>query len=248
MTAINFPASPSLNDTYDVNGIQYTWDGTKWTASVSSPVNSTYLSTTGGTMTGDLGVTSLNSLDFPDADGSAGQSIITDGAGNLSFGVGTTVNTSGPFDLSGVTGIAFTGIQAGETKIKIALYGLQPAGTQGFIVRVRANSADVTSGYYAVGSYTGPTLVGSTVAQTTLFPVVDAQSGATYDGIFTLAKATGNKWVADWQISSSGGATEPLISWGAGSVDLGEDVLSGVLVGNAAGIFTSGLFSVIQES
>jgi hypothetical protein len=32
MPNINFPSSPSLNDTYTFNDITYTWDGEKWTA------------------------------------------------------------------------------------------------------------------------------------------------------------------------------------------------------------------------
>ena len=32
MPDINFPSSPSLNDTYTFNDITYTWDGEKWTA------------------------------------------------------------------------------------------------------------------------------------------------------------------------------------------------------------------------
>ena len=30
--ALNFPNSPSLNDTYPVNGVVYVWDGSKWTS------------------------------------------------------------------------------------------------------------------------------------------------------------------------------------------------------------------------
>jgi hypothetical protein len=30
--AIDFPASPTVNDTFTANGVVYTWDGTKWTA------------------------------------------------------------------------------------------------------------------------------------------------------------------------------------------------------------------------
>ena len=31
--AINFPTSPTVGDTYTVNSVVYTWDGTKWNAS-----------------------------------------------------------------------------------------------------------------------------------------------------------------------------------------------------------------------
>lgn len=30
--ALNFPADPTLNETYPVNGVVYTWDGVKWTS------------------------------------------------------------------------------------------------------------------------------------------------------------------------------------------------------------------------
>jgi len=33
--AINFPSSPSLNDTYTTGGVTYTWDGATWKASTS---------------------------------------------------------------------------------------------------------------------------------------------------------------------------------------------------------------------
>ena len=30
--ALNFPATPSLNQTYVSNGVTYVWDGAKWTS------------------------------------------------------------------------------------------------------------------------------------------------------------------------------------------------------------------------
>jgi hypothetical protein len=70
--AINFPNSPSLNDTYTVNGITYTWDGTVWvTGSISSPTFELVQDTTpqlGGdldlnnkdiTGTGDINITGI---------------------------------------------------------------------------------------------------------------------------------------------------------------------------------------------
>jgi len=56
MAILNFPASPSVGNTYEENGIIYTWDGTKWTANSTSA----FLPITGGELTGDLTVPSLN--------------------------------------------------------------------------------------------------------------------------------------------------------------------------------------------
>ena len=30
--ALNFPNSPSLNETFETNGVTYVWDGVKWTS------------------------------------------------------------------------------------------------------------------------------------------------------------------------------------------------------------------------
>ncbi len=35
---INFPPSPSINDTYQINGLLYVWDGASWVSAGSLPV------------------------------------------------------------------------------------------------------------------------------------------------------------------------------------------------------------------
>jgi hypothetical protein len=50
--AIDFPASPSVNDTFSSGGVTYTWDGTVWAS--SGPVG--FVQKAGDTMTGDLTV------------------------------------------------------------------------------------------------------------------------------------------------------------------------------------------------
>ena len=54
--AIDFPASPSVNDTFSSGGVTYTWDGTVWAS--SGPVG--FVQKAGDTMTGDLTIPSLN--------------------------------------------------------------------------------------------------------------------------------------------------------------------------------------------
>ncbi len=59
MAILNFPSNPTVDDTYEENGITYTWDGDKWTAS-SSGSGDIYVNVSGDSMTGDLTVPSLN--------------------------------------------------------------------------------------------------------------------------------------------------------------------------------------------
>jgi len=56
MAILNFPSNPSVDETYEENGVLYTWDGVKWTANSTQ----SFLPITGGELTGDLTVPSLN--------------------------------------------------------------------------------------------------------------------------------------------------------------------------------------------
>jgi hypothetical protein len=69
--AIDFPASPTVNDTFTSQGVTYTWDGTVWAAS----------GTAGFLPTGAIGTT----VQAYDANLPAGNTILVDGD------VGTTV-------------------------------------------------------------------------------------------------------------------------------------------------------------
>ena len=50
MAALDFPASPTVNQKYSAAGVTWTWDGTKW---VGAPAGG-YLPLAGGAMTGDI--------------------------------------------------------------------------------------------------------------------------------------------------------------------------------------------------
>ena len=61
MTVLNFPASPTLNDTYTANNVIYTWNGTFWSANNAQDLDARFVNVTGDTMTGNLTVPSINS-------------------------------------------------------------------------------------------------------------------------------------------------------------------------------------------
>jgi hypothetical protein len=41
MAALNFPATPTLNQVYTANGVSYKWDGTSWINNTSGPAGYT---------------------------------------------------------------------------------------------------------------------------------------------------------------------------------------------------------------
>lgn len=75
--AIDFPASPTLNDTFSSGGVTYTWDGTVWVASGSAA----FVQKSGDTITGNL---TLNADLTVDTD-----TLYADSTNN-NVGVGTT--------------------------------------------------------------------------------------------------------------------------------------------------------------
>ena len=54
MTVLNFPASPTVGDTYIENNVIYTWDGTKWTANNAVDLDDRYVFKAGDVVTGSL--------------------------------------------------------------------------------------------------------------------------------------------------------------------------------------------------
>ena len=65
MTVLNFPASPTVGDTYTENNVIYTWNGTFWAANNAQDLDARFVNVTGDTMTGNLTVPSINGSPFP---------------------------------------------------------------------------------------------------------------------------------------------------------------------------------------
>ena len=118
MPALNFPISPTLNQTFTAGTIVYTWDGQKWTASGLAAGATGALGSTGATgVAGPTGATGTQ--------GNVGARGATGIQGNIgatgptgATGASITVYDEGNLVLTPVTGINFVG--AGITANVIA--------------------------------------------------------------------------------------------------------------------------------
>ena len=52
MTTLNIPGSPNPGDTYEENGVIYTWNGEYWTANNAQSFDDRYVNADGDQMTG----------------------------------------------------------------------------------------------------------------------------------------------------------------------------------------------------
>jgi hypothetical protein len=117
--ALVFPTLPPVGTRFPANpgtsGVtQYEYDGSKWNAVPS--VVSLGVANQGPS----AGVNTFNAYQWPTTDGTAGQQLTTDGAGNLTWGVPATPSLQilildRAFDGSSATGKVFTLYKVGTT-------------------------------------------------------------------------------------------------------------------------------------
>ena len=141
MAALDFPASPTLNQTYTANGRTWTWDGTSWN---STPISNVIVSVVGTaneiTATTVSGTTTLS---LPSALTFTGKTITggTFNSGAFNGTVGATTPST----------VAATTINISNTNVGIAKWsggdGLSFGGTNGtaFIINNSAGSTNALS-------------------------------------------------------------------------------------------------------
>ena len=141
MAALDFPASPTLNQTYTANGRTWTWDGTSWN---STPISNVIVSVAGTaneiTATTVSGTTTLS---LPSALTFTGKTITggTFNSGAFNGTVGATTPST----------VAATTINISNTNVGIAKWsggdGLSFGGTNGtaFIINNSAGSTNALS-------------------------------------------------------------------------------------------------------
>ena len=172
--AINFPNSPSLNDTHNVNGIIYTWDGTVWV-------------TSSGVDTFEL-VQDLTPMLGGDLDGNSKNirnvGVLT--AGNVTVGGGTTdLLVSGDARVTGILTVGSSSLTLGHTQgFQFHTQNLHATGFE-------VNQVNASQGVNVTGIVTATTLKGS-LDSSYLTGALPALDGSSLTGIQGLAEPLSN--------------------------------------------------------
>jgi hypothetical protein len=140
-----------------------------------------------------------NNLKLPTGNGSAGNILGTDGAGNLSWVNGRMVLATAQASTSG-TSVDFTGIPSWVKRVTVMLNGVSTSGTSNIIVQLGASSFS-TSGYISTSS--GITSTVGTTQYTAGFGISnDNQATTLFYGALAFSNITGNAWTLTGNIST----------------------------------------------
>ena len=135
-------------------------------------------------------------LTAPAADGTADQSLVTDGAGALSFaGRSRLVRATAVATTSG-TSIDFTSIPSWARRITIMLDQVSTNSTSPVQIQLGNSGGIETTGYVGTGTAFIPPSTVSLVAYTTGFIPLGATASASRTGCLFISNITANAWIA----------------------------------------------------
>ena len=142
-----------------------------------------------------------NTLLLPTGNGSNGNILGTDGAGNLSWVRGRMVQDTAKASTSG-TSVDFTGIPSWVKRITVMFNGVSTNGTS--FIQIQIGSGSVSTSGYQSGAQHALVVAGSTTGI-----LVSSYSGAaiTNTGVIVLSELSANTYCSQGCISVTSGST-----------------------------------------
>ena len=203
-------------------------------------------STSGYTEIDAPAVAGSNTLVLPSGNGSAGNILGTDGAGNLSWVNGRMVLETAKTATG--TSVDFTGIPSWVKRITVMFQGVSTSGTSAFLIQIGTSAGVTTSGYSSAGSNIGTSSTNVT-GSTAGFILITGGDAATtlYDGLVTvsLINASSNAWVSAGTLRRS---TNNAVHTSGGNVTL-SSTLDRVRITtvNGTDTFDAGSINILYE-
>ena len=148
---------------------------------------------------------------LPNADGSDGQVIKTNGSGVLSFvdlptDTGVTWTTLSSQSLASSGAVSVTGIPSTATHVRISFTNVQTATNNSWGIRAGTSSGLQSSGYDCITGYWGGS-AGGTASTTEWTCYGSASTGFDWNGQIDVFKMSGNLWQGFAWFHYNGGGT-----------------------------------------
>jgi hypothetical protein len=134
-------------------------------------------------------------LAVPTTDGTADQSLVTNGSGTLSFASRSRLVSTIAVATTSGTSIDFTSIPSWVKKITVMLEGVSTIGASLVIVQLGDSGGPETSGYATTGTIISGANACDVSAYTDGFPTIGIASTAIRSGLLTLALVYPDVWV-----------------------------------------------------
>jgi hypothetical protein len=174
-------------------------------------------STSGYTEIDAPAVAGNNNLKLPTGNGSDGNILGTDGAGNLSWVNGRMVLATAQNTTSG-TSIDFTGIPSWVKRVTVMFNGVSTSGTSNYAVQIGTSAGIATSGYVSATTFLQAGALGSATSTSNFIIYNDSANTFTY-GALSLALFGSNVWMASGVLFKDNSATDYIIP-SSGSIAL----------------------------
>ena len=181
-----------------------------------------------------------NTLRMPTSNGSAGQSMTTDGAGNLSFG-SSIVSGTAQNSTSG-TAIDFTGIPSWAKRITVMFSGVSTSGTADLLVQIGSGSVQ-NSGYASTTNQISTASGSGGTNSTSGFVLRSASAASLVSAQMVLTLVSGNTWVA----SHNGKSSTALTIQGGGDVSLSGTLDRVRITTTGTDTFDAGSINILYE-
>lgn len=180
---------------------------------------------------------------LPSADGTARQSLVTDGAAALSFANRAEAVLATVVAVTGLASVTFTGIPSWAKKITVMCYAVSTSGTS--LVALQVGSGSLAASGYAGQMWASLGGQGVESAAIPLFAVVGS-AGYALTGVVVLTKLQDHIWIANGQFgyynaTSDGWHTTGLTPSLSGPLD------RVAILPASGGLFDNGLVNIIYE-
>ena len=176
---------------------------------------------------------------LPAADGSADQSIVTDGSGALSFAARSRLVSGTSVASTSGTSIDFTGIPSWVKRVTVMFDGVSTNGTSNHAIQIGDSGGIETSGYTSLASdYNG---AGTSTSNFILTRFILAAHLAS--GIIEICNISGNTWVESGQLSHTN-----VVSGSAGTKTLSNTLTQvRITTVNGTDTFDAGSINIMYE-